>query len=118
VPPRELLAARKPSRWSERPSPSVSTEITIDQSASPQHSVIEVATKDKAGVLFTIAQALHDLGLSIAIAKVSTEGMRATDVFYVTEVDGSKPASEARIAEVRQALFDALEAQPSAAAAS
>jgi [protein-PII] uridylyltransferase len=118
VPPRELLAARKPSRWSERPSPSVSTEITVDQSASPHHSVIEVATKDKAGVLFTIAQALHDLGLSIAIAKVSTEGMRATDVFYVTEVDGSKPASEARIAEVRQALFDALEAQPSAAAAS
>jgi [protein-PII] uridylyltransferase len=87
----------------------VSTEIAVDQSASRQHSVIEVLTKDKPGLLFTIAQALHDVGLSIALAKVSTEGTRATDVFYVTEVDGSKPELEARIAEVRQALFAALE---------
>jgi [protein-PII] uridylyltransferase len=112
VAPRELLQVRKPSRWSERPSPSVSTEITIDQSASPQHSVIEVTTRDKAGVLFTIAQALHDLGLSIALAKISTEGTRATDVFYVTEADGSKPATEVRVSEVRRALIAALEPQP------
>lgn len=116
VEPRDLLAVRQPSRWSERPSPSVSTEITIDQAASPQHSVIEVFTKDKPGVLFTIAQALHDLGLSIVLAKVSTEGTRATDVFYVTEVDGSKPEGEARIAQVRGALLAAFDLQPSAAA--
>jgi [protein-PII] uridylyltransferase len=109
VQPRDLLPVRKPSRWSERPTPSVSTEVTIDQSASPQHSVIEVLTRDKAGVLFTIAQALHDLGLSIALAKVSTEGNRAADVFYVTETDGTKPEGEARIAEVRLALMAALE---------
>jgi [protein-PII] uridylyltransferase len=113
VEPRDLAQARKPSsRWSERPSPSVTTEITIDQAASPQHSVIEVSTKDKAGVLFAIAQALHDLGMSIALAKVSTEGTRATDVFYVTEADGSKPATEARVAEVRNALVAALDPTP------
>jgi [protein-PII] uridylyltransferase len=112
VEPRDLAHARKPSRWSERPSPSIMTEITIDQAASPQHSVIEVSTKDKGGVLFVIAQALHDLGLSIALAKVSTEGTRATDVFYVTEADGSKPATEARVAEVRRALIAALEPAP------
>jgi [protein-PII] uridylyltransferase len=113
VEPRDLAQARKPSsRWSERPSPSVTTEITIDQSASPQHSVIEVSTKDRAGVLFAIAQALHDLGMSIALAKVSTEGTRATDVFYVTEEDGSKPATEARVAQVRNALVAALDPVP------
>jgi [protein-PII] uridylyltransferase len=74
--------------------------------------VIEVSTRDKAGVLFTIAQALHDLGLSIEVAKISTEGTRATDVFYVTEADGSKPATEARVAGVRVALLAALEPQP------
>jgi [protein-PII] uridylyltransferase len=114
VEPRDLLQVRKPSRWSERPTPSVFTEVTIDQTASPQHSVVEVMTKDKAGVLFTIAQALHDLGLSIALAKVSTEGTRATDVFYVTEADGSKPATEARVADMRRTLLAALDPQPKA----
>ena len=36
---------------------------------------------------------MHELGISIAVAKVSTEGSRASDVFYVTEADGSKLAS-------------------------
>ncbi len=109
VAPRELMNVRAPSRWSERPSPRVSTEVTIDQTASPQHSVIEVLTKDKAGVLFVIAQALHDLGLTIALAKISTEGTRAADVFYVVEADGGKLRSEQRVTDVRRALLSALE---------
>ncbi|HKU42622.1 MAG TPA: HD domain-containing protein, partial [Polyangiales bacterium] len=108
VQPHELLSKRKPPRWSVRPSPKVSTEVSIDNDAAPQHTVIEVLTKDQAGVLFAIAQAMHDLGLTIAVAKVNTEGERAADVFYVTEADGSKLAAE-RSAAVRQALLSALE---------
>ena len=53
-------------------------------------------------------QELHDLGLSIATAKINTEGTRVADVFYVSERDGSKLAPGARTDEVRAKLIEAI----------
>jgi [protein-PII] uridylyltransferase len=111
VSPRDL-AIQPASPWSERPSPPVTTEISMDNRASLRHTVIEVLTKDRPGLLFTLSQALHELGLTIAVAKINTEGNRVADVFYVTEVDGKKLDPERRTAEVRQALFAALGTTP------
>ncbi len=108
VSPEELLQCRRVSRWSERPHPPVATEIAIDQISSPQHTVIEVVSKDRPGLLFRLAQTLHEQGLSIALAKINTEGTRVGDVFYVTQADGSKLESPARAEAVRQALLTAL----------
>ena len=105
---KDLLRARHSSPWSERPVPSVSTEIMFHQHASAEHSVIEVLTKDRPGLLFTLAQALHELGMTIAVAKVNTEGSRASDVFYVTEADGKKLAGSERIQRVRERLLEVL----------
>jgi [protein-PII] uridylyltransferase len=102
------LAIQRTSRWSERPSPPVATEVLIDNRASSRHTVIEVVTKDRPGLLFTLAQALHELGLTIAVAKINTEGTRVADVFYVTEVDGKKLEHERRTQDVRAALVDAV----------
>jgi [protein-PII] uridylyltransferase len=107
VTPRDL-AVQPTSPWSERPSPPVVTEVAVDNRASSRHTVIEVLTKDRPGLLFTLSQALHELGLTIAIAKINTEGNRVADVFYVTEVDGKKLDSERRTGEVRAALLAAL----------
>jgi [protein-PII] uridylyltransferase len=107
VTPRDL-AVQHTSPWSERPSPPVATEVSVDNRASSRHTVIEVLTKDRPGLLFTLSQALHELGLTIAIAKINTEGNRVADVFYVTEVDGKKLDSERRTSEVRAALLAAL----------
>ena len=108
VTPLDLVARRNSSRWSERPLPSVSTEVVIDDRASPGHTVIEVLTKDRAGLLFTLAQVLYELGLTITVAKINTEGSRVADVFYVTETDGRKLDPGARTQEVRERLFNAL----------
>jgi [protein-PII] uridylyltransferase len=94
-----------PGRSGARPA----TEVVFNQRASTKHTVIEVFTKDRPGLLFTIAQALHELGVSIAVAKISTEGDRASDVFYVTEFDGAKLGSEARIQIVRERLRGVLD---------
>jgi len=104
----ELLSQRGWSTWRERPTPAVKTEVTLDQRASPNHTVIEVLTRDRPGLLFTLAQTLHELGLSIALAKIATEGTRAADVFYVTEADGSKPTDDLRQARIRDRILDAL----------
>jgi [protein-PII] uridylyltransferase len=107
VPP-HALATQRTSPWSERPSPNVTTEVLIDDRGSSEHTVIEVLTKDRPGLLFTLAQALHELSLTIHVAKINTEGARVADVFYVNEIDGSKLDPGDRTRQVRDALLSAL----------
>jgi [protein-PII] uridylyltransferase len=85
----------------------VPTEILFDNRASPRHTVVEVYTKDRPGLLYTLAHALHELRLSIALSKINTEGTRIADVFYVRELDGSKVIPGARHEEIRDALLQA-----------
>ncbi len=97
-----------------RPGPKVHTNVAIDHRAAPQHSIIDVTTLDRPGVLFAISNALFELGLTIAVAKINTEGTRVADVFYVTENDGSKVEAGARSDAVRVAVLRALGEDPSA----
>jgi [protein-PII] uridylyltransferase len=103
---RERVGGSSP--WRERPSPAVLPEVVIDDRASPRHTVIEVFAKDRPGLLYTLAAALHELGLSIALSKINTEGTKVADVFYVNELDGSKVASGDRFKAIRDALLAAL----------
>jgi [protein-PII] uridylyltransferase len=111
VDPAQLLRARvgSTSPWRERPSPAVATEVLFDDRASPRHTVVEVFAKDGPGLLYRLARALHELGLSIALSKINTEGMRVADVFYVSELDGSKVASGVRHRQIHDVLVRALQ---------
>jgi [protein-PII] uridylyltransferase len=97
------------SAWRERPSPAVPTEILLDDRSSPRHTIVEVFAKDRPGLLYRLAQALHHLGLSIALSKINTEGARVADVFYVSELDGQKIARGPRYKEVQDALLRAVD---------
>jgi [protein-PII] uridylyltransferase len=107
--PLVLLRSRKTSRWSERPAPRVSTHVVLHAEASAHYTLIEVQTKDRPGVLFAVARALHALGITIALAKISTEGARVTDTFYVTELSGEKLDPSQRSKEVQKFLLDAMQ---------
>ncbi|HTQ45106.1 MAG TPA: [protein-PII] uridylyltransferase [Polyangiaceae bacterium] len=111
VRPEELLASRVggTSPWRERPSPAVLTEVQVDGRASPRHTVVEVFAKDRPGLLYTVAHGLHELGLSIALSKINTEGTRVADVFYVNELDGSRVLPGARYAAIHDALVRAVD---------
>jgi len=79
-----LIAQRRPqSGMPKRVTPAVSTEIRIHDD-STRATIVEVFTRDRVGVLYAITQTLADLGLDISLAKVSTEGEKVADVFYVT----------------------------------
>jgi [protein-PII] uridylyltransferase len=106
--PETLLEGYSQSVLAERPTPAVRTEVAIDHRASPGYSVIEVVTRDRRGLLFELAKAMHKLGLSISLAKINTEGTRVADVFYVTEQGGSKLESGERTTHVRQTLLALL----------
>jgi [protein-PII] uridylyltransferase len=73
--------------------PRIKTEIGVDNKSSKQCTVVDVYTRDRPELLHAIAQTLHGHGLSIALAKVNTEGRRVADVFYVQAADGGKVAA-------------------------
>jgi [protein-PII] uridylyltransferase len=84
-------------------------QVTIDNVVSDSHTVIEVQTQDRLGLLYKLTRLLFEQGLDIALAKISTEANRAIDVFYVTDAAGEKIVVEGRVDRLRQALLEALQ---------
>lgn len=103
-----LVEGSRRSALLQKHAPKVSTVIQIDNQASDHFTIIEVYTEDRIGVLFTITYGLHQLGLSIHVAKISTNVDQVADVFYVTDASGRKVEDPARLAEIRRTLYESL----------
>lgn len=103
-----LVAAAKPSLFLQKRAPKVSTVVNIDNEASDDFTIIEIFTEDRIGVLFTITYGLYRLGLSIHVAKISTNVDQAADVFYVTDEAGNKISDQDRIEYIREFLRENL----------
>lgn len=84
----------------------IPTVIHFDNDTSDYYTIIEIVTEDRVGLLYIISQALHELHLDIAIAKISTEKGAAIDTFYVSQQNSLKIES----AEYRQYIADRLRA--------
>jgi [protein-PII] uridylyltransferase len=108
--PAQLLGKqqRVPS-WARRKGPDVRTKVVVDNAASPVYTVVDVYARDHLGLLYAIANVLYQEGLSIALSKVNTEGLKAADVFYV-ELSGGGKLSPEGCEVLRQKLVDAIEA--------
>jgi [protein-PII] uridylyltransferase len=73
--------------------------------------VIDVFCQDQLGVLYTIARALTEAGLTISVAKISTQGDRVADGFYVRDAaTGQKIESKDRLEAIRRRLREDIEA--------
>jgi Kef-type K+ transport system membrane component KefB len=64
--------------------------VDVDNVASPWHTIVEIRARDRSGLLFRVASALSQAGLSIQQASIDTEGEMAVDTFWVTGRRGSK----------------------------
>jgi [protein-PII] uridylyltransferase len=85
----ELMARRlRASVLPQKPLPSVPTRVVIDNDSSRTHSVVDVFTADRVGLLHTLSRTFFGLGLSVDLARIATEGHRASDAFYVRTADG------------------------------
>ena len=103
------LAGRPRSSPLRRPAVKASTQVRWDNAASDDFTIIEVYTRDRPGVLFTITYLLSKLAVSIHLAKISTDVDRVADVFYVADPDGRKIRDEKRLEALREALQDELD---------
>ncbi len=86
------------------------TRITIDNSTADRLTILAVFAYDRMGLLYTIARAVFEQGLSVSMAKIGTHLDQVVDVFYVTDQHtGAKITDERRLADIRQHLLTAIE---------
>lgn len=104
--PGALLARRK--TWNRGGAFGVRPRVGLDNDASTTATVVEIEGLDRPGLLYDVASAIFDCGLSISSAIVSTYGERAVDVFYVRDAFGHKIAHPERIREIELRLLSAL----------
>jgi [protein-PII] uridylyltransferase len=88
------------------------TDVMVNNSWSDRFTVVEVSGLDRPGLLYDLTRALSDLNLNIASAHIATFGERAADVFYVTDLTGTKVATHQRQKAIRQHLIDAFDGSP------
>ena len=113
-----VAASQRSSILTKKYVPRVGTEVEVDNNVSDHYTVLDVYTQDRVGVLFAITNTLFHLGLSIHIAKITTNVDQVLDVFYVTDAAGQKITDPGRLAHTRSALYQRLtEDQAQAAAA-
>ena len=106
-----LVQNSQRSSFLQRHVPKVATVVQVDNQASDNFTILEVFTEDRIGVLFTMAYALHQLGLSIHVAKISTNVDQVADIFYVTDETGKKIEDPAWLEEIRLSLHANLAPQ-------
>jgi [protein-PII] uridylyltransferase len=98
--------------WASAAAPSVETKVRVDDVSSQAMTILDVFTQDRPGLLHTIADALHRAGVSIEVARIATEGNRATDAFYLRDLSARLPGSSGKITDParRAAVVQTVEA--------
>lgn len=107
---RELIRERRREvlRAPARSSPAPPTRVEFDNVVSETHTVVDVRTQDRLGLLYLLASTLTDLGVDVALAKITTEGDQVVDVFYATDGGGAKLEDPERQEVIRAALVRAI----------
>jgi [protein-PII] uridylyltransferase len=98
--PHRLVQKRlRRATWANSAAPAVQTKVRVDDVSSNSMTILDVMTQDRPGLLHTIADALHRAGVSIEVARIATEGNRATDAFYLRDLRAQKPADSGKITD-------------------
>lgn len=91
------------------PAPNVRPLISIDNTASPVDSVIDIVAGDRTGLLYDIAHTLSEMGIDFRAAHIVTDVGRARDAFYV-RMNGRKLEEEKLKEWISRRLQDAIAA--------
>jgi [protein-PII] uridylyltransferase len=86
----------------------VEPRVAVDNQSSNRFTVIEVNGLDRIGLLYDVTEALFRLNLNIASAQITTFGEKAVDVFYVTDLTGTKIDSPTRQSQIESELLAVL----------
>lgn len=85
------------------------TEVTISNDVNNEHTVLEVVTPDRPGLLAIIANIFQGMDIVVQSAKITTLGERVEDVFYIADRN-NEPISNPEVCEtLRTRLCERLD---------
>lgn len=87
------------------------TEVKLRNRRGTRHSELTIVASDRPGLLATIGQLFHELGLSVQSARITTLGERIDDVFHIVDENGRAIRDRERIYELENTLRQRLDSQ-------
>ncbi len=86
----------------------IPTRITVDNQGHPSFTIVDIETPDRMGLLYDLFATITRLGLSLELARITTEKEVAMDTFYLCRAaDGAKLSSDSEIRSLQQGLHEA-----------
>ena len=112
VVPRDALTERDKPKKRDRAF-RFPTHVTFDNEGSDIHTIIQVDTRDRPGLLYDLTRTLAANHIQIVSAVIATYGAQVVDSFYVKDAFGLKltqaPKREALERRLRQAIREGAE---------
>ncbi len=84
------------------------TYIRFDNESSALHTVIDIETGDRTGLLYDMASAFSIMGLNIFKARINTGAYRVRDSFYV-QFHGGKITHRILQSAIRAGLLESID---------
>tara|TARA_B100001013_G_scaffold201393_1_gene121996 strand:- start:1136 stop:3823 length:2688 start_codon:yes stop_codon:yes gene_type:complete len=86
----------------------INTKIFIDNDSSKKHTILEINTFDRIGLIYDVTKKLYELGLKISSAKILTMGKGANEIFYIQDFRGNKILSNKKINKLKTSIITLL----------
>lgn len=110
-----LTKPGEPSDDQQKISPSVKLEgseadsvrVSINNESHPLYTLVDVEAPDRPGLFYDFLEALNYQGISIDLARITTEMKAALDTFYILGADGKKITESQLINELQSRLLAA-----------
>lgn len=80
----------------------------VDNGLSEEHTLIEVTTRDRLGLLYSLLRTFDQFQLTVHFAKISTEASEVVDTFYVTRL-GEKLREGPELERLKEVLLEAAQ---------
>ena len=107
----EVPLVKAPSRLVSRQHSAFEVPTRVEFHTDPvqAHTVVELITKDRPGLLSRIAASFSEHDVRLINARINTYGERAEDVFFITRPDGGPIDDPDLLDELRAQLQHALD---------
>lgn len=92
----------------KKTAPRVSSSVEIYNNLSDEFTVIEIQALDRKGLLYDIGRIFNKFGINIFSSKITTQGNKAYDTFYVKYENGEKIKSLLAIKRIKRNIVEEL----------
>lgn len=101
-----IISRRTPRRLQHFSAP---TEASIRNDPERDHSILELVTPDRPGLLARLGKIFVEYDIQIQNARITTHGERVEDIFFITDSNGQAITDSQRCSEIEHAICERLD---------